>query len=175
MNKWRSLRFWYCFGDDFLFNSIGSLNSDSLLLLYNLLSVLFDFNFRDVFCFSYHLFESTLFWLINLTKLIVWEFKKGNKSIGWRNCENLMVFPRKISKCSKVEVTHTVKGFHRLGVIKDDTVGSGNRKNHIIRLFEESFLRIGFFKKNRTEFTYQNRLFTGFDGKWGFSIVVLPE
>lgn len=86
-----------------------------------------------------------------------------------------MVFPREISECSKMEITHPVKGFHRLGVIKNDAVGSGNSKNHVIRLFEESLFRIGLFKKNGTEFTYQNRLFTGFDCEGGFSIIILPE
>lgn len=86
-----------------------------------------------------------------------------------------MVFPREISESRKMEVTHAIKGFHRLSIVKNDTVGSGNGKDHIIRLLEESFFRIGFFEKNRTEFAYQNRLFAGFNRKRRFSVVILSE
>jgi len=74
-----------------------------------------------------------------------------------------------------MEVTHAIKGFHRLSIVKNDTVGSCNRKDHVIRLFEESFLGIGFFKKNRTEFAYQNRLFAGFNREGRFRVVILSE
>lgn len=74
-----------------------------------------------------------------------------------------------------MEVTHAIKGFHGFGIVKNDAVGSGNRKDHVIRLFEESFFGIGFFEKNWTEFAYQNRLFAGFNREGRFRVIILSE
>ena len=142
------------FGDNFLFYSISSLDFYSLLFLYNLLSVLFDFYLRYIFIFCNHLFKRTLLWLINLAQLIVWEFKKGNESIWWRNCKKLMIFPSQIGKRCKVKVTHAIKRFHWVCVINEDTVCSCNCNDHVIWLFKQPLFRILFLEKYWTKFTY---------------------
>lgn len=146
--------FWYDFGNNFLFHTISSFYSDSLLLLNNLLSRLFRLYLRYIFFLCYQLLKWTLFWFINSTKLIVRECEEWYKSIRGRNGKNLIIFPRQISECCKVEVTHSIKWFHCVSIVNKNAVCCSNSKNHVIWLLEKSFLGILFFEKNRTKFTY---------------------
>lgn len=169
--------FWNDLGDDFLFDPVCSLNSYGLLFLRNmdnLLSVFFEW--RDPLGLGDHLFEWTLFWLVDLTQLIVGKDEEWNEPIWGGNSQDFIILPSEISMRGKMPVPHSIKRLRGISVVNQHTVGCRHCKHHVIRLLEHAVFRVLFGKKHWTKLAHQSWLFVGWDGeRWTAEIVFTEQ